>query len=113
MSSPSIALPQPAPDETGPYALVGTARAKPGQAAALEQRLLALIAPTRQEPGALAYHVHRDRADPDLFVFYESWRSIDALTEHLAKPYLVAFQADLADYVDGGLDIRWLSTPSL
>jgi Antibiotic biosynthesis monooxygenase len=38
----------------------GTARAKPGQGKALEERLLALVAPTRREPGVLAYHVHRD-----------------------------------------------------
>lgn len=108
MSTESLALPLPAADETGPYALVGTARAKPGQADALEHRLLALVEPTRQEEGALDYHVHRDRADPNLFVFYETWSSVEALKRHLSQPYIAAFLADRMIYLEGDLDIRWL-----
>jgi quinol monooxygenase YgiN len=89
--------------------LVGTARARSGQADALEQRLLALVEPTRREEGALDYHVHRDRADRDLFVFYETRSSIEALKRHLAQPYIEAFLADRMNYLEGDLDIRWLA----
>lgn len=112
MSKTGIDLPLPQPGETGPYALTGTARAKPGRADALEERLVALVAPTRLEEGAVAYHVHRDRADPLQFHFYEVWRSRADLQEHLAMPYVAAFLADRADYLDGDLDITWLRMAS-
>jgi hypothetical protein len=64
MTTPDISLPVPAPDETTPYSLFGLAKAKAGKADALAARLLALVEPTRSEPGVLQYHVHRDRDDP-------------------------------------------------
>jgi quinol monooxygenase YgiN len=68
----------------------------------LEQRLLlALVEPPRREEGALDYHVHRDRADRDLFVLYETWSSIEALKRHLPPPYLEAFLADRMNYLEG------------
>lgn len=108
MANGELALPSPDSDEAGPYALVGTARAKAGCGDALEQRLVSLVAPTRREPGALAYHVHRDRADRDLFVFYEAWSSVQTLRQHLAQPYIQEFLAERQSYLDGDLDIHWL-----
>ena len=79
MATINISLPAPAPDETTPYSLFGMAKAKAGQGDALAARLLALVEPTRSEPGALQYHVHRDRDDPDLFAFYEVWETVEHL----------------------------------
>jgi hypothetical protein len=77
-----VSLEDPTPRENTPYCLVGTARAKPGLADNLEQRLLSLVEPTRSEPGVLEYHVHRDRNDSDHFIFNEAWRSVSDLREH-------------------------------
>ena len=112
MSNSPLGPPEPDADEASPYALVGTARAKPGRADDLEVRLVSLVAPTREEEGCLAYHVHRDRADRDLFVFYEAWSSLAALREHFGEPYIVSFLADRADYLDGDLDVTWLRMSS-
>lgn len=113
MSNTPLDLPPPDLDEHGPYALVGSARARPGLADALEARLVSLVAPTRREVGALAYHVHRDRADRDLFVFYEVWRDIAALQAHFGQPHITAFLADRADYLEGDLEVRWLRMSSV
>jgi hypothetical protein len=112
VSNSPFGPPLPDTGETGPYALVGTARARPGMADALEARLVSLVAPTRREAGCAAYHVHRDRADRDLFVFYEAWRDRAALLKHFEEPYILAFLADRADYLDGELDVRWLRMSS-
>lgn len=112
MSNAAFSLPRPEPGETGPYALVGQARARPGKAAALERELLALVEPTRREAGALQYHVHRDRADPDRFVFYEAWRSIADLEAHLAKPYIGAFLGKRVDYLAEEMSVTWLRMAS-
>ncbi|OJJ13416.1 MULTISPECIES: putative quinol monooxygenase [unclassified Roseibium] len=112
MSNPDFALPEPDADETGPYALVGQARARPGSAEKLEQALVALVTPTREETGALQYHVHRDRADPDLFVFYEAWASLADLKEHLQMPYIQQFLAGHQELVDGEMQVTWLKMAS-
>lgn len=112
MSSPAFTLPIQDRDETGPYALAGQARAKAGKADALEAALIALVAPTRQEDGALQYHVHRDRADPDLFVFYEVWASASHLEAHILQPYMQDFLARRHTLLEGDMDVRWLRMAS-
>ncbi len=112
MSNNAPDLPLPDHGESGPYALVGSATAKDGLADALEERLVSMVAPTREEPGALAYHVHRDRADRSRFVFYEAWRSIDDLRQHFDQPHVVSFLRDRPNYLDGDLDITWLRMAS-
>lgn len=112
MSNEAFVLPAPEANETGPYAVVGQARAKPGQGDALEAALLALVEPTRLEAGALEYHVHRDRADPDLFIFYEAWESIDHLKVHLVQPYIVAFLAGRMRYLAEEMQTQWVRMAS-
>jgi quinol monooxygenase YgiN len=63
-------------------------RAKPGRADAYEQRMLADLKMTRAEPGALQFHIPRDRSDRNLFVIYEIWRNVEALREHFDNPYV-------------------------
>ena len=101
-------LPDPALDEKGPYCVIARHRAKPGRAEAYEKRMLADLAPTRAEPGALQFHIHRDRFDPDLLVIYEVWRDVNALREHFDQPYVRRFVAESAEYIDGDMEVQWL-----
>jgi quinol monooxygenase YgiN len=112
MATNDISLPAPAPDETTPYAVFGLAKAKAGKGDALAVRLLALVEPTRSEPGVLQYHVHRDRDDPDLFSFYEAWESVEHLRVHLATPLVAAFLKDRMDYLERDLEIRFVRMAS-
>jgi quinol monooxygenase YgiN len=112
VSNLAFALPEPDTGETGPYALVGQARARPGMADRLEQTLVRLVAPTRQETGALQYHVHRDRADPNFFVFYEAWASLADLQAHLEMPYIRSFLDGHTELVDGEMQVTWLKMAS-
>jgi quinol monooxygenase YgiN len=101
-------LPEPSPGETGPYCVIARHRAKPGKADAYERRMLADLARTRAEPGALQFHIHRDRSDPNLFVIYEVWRDVRALRDHFEQPYVKKFVADSAEYVAGDMDTQWI-----
>ncbi|WP_083198273.1 putative quinol monooxygenase [Pararhizobium polonicum] len=112
MSNADFTLPEPDADDVAPYTLVGQARARPGQEDALERVLLSLVAPTRREAGALEYHVHRDRADPCLFVFYEAWQSLGHLKAHLQQPYIIDFLSRRMDYLAEDMDVRWLKMAS-
>jgi quinol monooxygenase YgiN len=110
MSMP-IVLPQlsdPAPTESGPYCLIAMHRARPDRADAYQQRMLADLEKTRSEPGALQFHIHRDRFDPNLFVIYEVWKDIAALREHFDKPFVRQFVEDAAEYVDSNMEVQWL-----
>jgi quinol monooxygenase YgiN len=101
-------LPEPSPVEDTPYCVIAKHRAKPGRADALEERMIAELKQTRAEPGALQFHIHRDRFDPNLFVIYEVWRDIEALREHFEKPYVKKFVADSAEYEEGDMEVQWL-----
>ncbi len=47
--------------------------AKSGQEDTLAAALMALVAPTRAEPGCLLYTLHRSDNNPADFLFYEAW----------------------------------------
>lgn len=110
MSTPSasIGFPEPSPGETEPYCLWATVTAKPGKGEILAERLLALVEPSRAEPGALEYHVHRDRKDPDRFTLYEAFTSADDFRAHLETPYIQAFLTDRASFMEGDFDTRFV-----
>jgi len=101
-------LPEPAANEMGPYCVIATHRALPGKADAYERRMLADLERTRAEPGALQFHIHRDRADPQVFVIYEVWQDIAALRAHFETPGVRQFVADSAQFVDGDMTVQWL-----
>ena len=64
--------------------------AKPEQAEALGESLRNLVAPTLQEPGSMGYTLHRDNADPAVWILYEAWASRAALDAHFEQPYMRA-----------------------
>ena len=50
--------------------------------------LRGLVAPTRREEGCVEYHLHGSDANPNVFMFYENWRSRNDLDRHLTLPHL-------------------------
>lgn len=68
--------------------VVATFQARPGQEAALREALLGLVAPTRQEPGCVSYDTHQSVDDPSKFLFYETWRSAEALAAHMQTAHI-------------------------
>ena len=112
MSNQAFSLSAPSLDESAPYSLVGKAFAKPGKAEELEEILLSLVEPTRREEGALQYHVHRDRTNPDLFVFYEVWQSIDHLKAHLEQPYIINLLSQRMAFLARDMEVSWLNMVS-
>src|ERR1700758_197507 len=67
--------------------------AVPGREQELENQLHALLAPTRSEPGCLAYELHRDPEDHCQFMFYEKFKSQEALDAHVSSPHFKKFLA--------------------
>jgi quinol monooxygenase YgiN len=73
--------------------VIAILKAKPGKEAVVKQELLALIPPTRKEPGCINYDLHEDMENPARFVFHENWASMTDLEAHLERPHLKALMA--------------------
>ena len=59
--------------------IIGTVVAKSGKRDELLAILSAQVAPTRAEAGCINYDFHCDKADPNVFVFYENFVSRQAV----------------------------------
>lgn len=81
-------------------------RAKAGRSDELGEALLALVAPSRAEPGCVTYDVHRAIEDGDLWMVYENWRSAVDLQAHFELPHMQAFVARIPELVEGELDLK-------
>ncbi len=86
--------------------VVAYIKAKPGQAEAVRDELMALIQPTRNEPACINYDLHRSNADPDLFMFHENWQSKEDLDAHLETPHLNAFKAKAGELLAEPLKVE-------
>lgn len=81
--------------------VVAVITARPGCEEAVEGWLRGLLEPSRQDPGCLAYDLHRSLDEPGTFVFYEAWESREMLDAHLAAPHLSAWREAAGELVAG------------
>ena len=86
----------------GGVVLTAMVKAKQGQEDAVKEALLALVEPTRKEPGCLVYNLHQSKSDPTQFMFYEQWVGKEALDAHSKTPHMRAQGAKLRGKTDRG-----------
>lgn len=86
--------------------VVARITAQPGKEKALEQILMALIAPTRAEAGCISYQMLRHQDDPTEFTFVEQWRSNADIDAHFGTPHLQRALTDAAELLACAPDIR-------
>jgi quinol monooxygenase YgiN len=86
--------------------IVAFLRAKPGKRDELREVLEGFVAPTREEEGCVDYHLHASDDDPDLFMFYENWRSRKDLDDHLGKPHLTPLRERGEELLATPVEIR-------
>jgi len=80
-------------------------KARKGLEETVRQEGLALVKPTRKEPGCISYDFHQDSEDKSSFMFYENWVSKKALDEHIAKPHLQAFIGKAEELLAEPMDV--------
>ena len=81
--------------ENAEIIVVAELRAKSGMEDRLRTVLLAAVAPSRLEAGNNSYRLHEDTGAPGHFFFYESWKSQQAIEEHMATPHFIALGEQL------------------
>ncbi len=85
--------------------------AKPGREKEVESILKGLVAPSRQDPGCVSYHLHRSLDDPRVFVFFEEWASRELLGKHLETPHLLDWRAKAPELAES-MDVKVLEKVS-
>ena len=88
--------------------LIGTVVARNETREELRGILSAMVAPTRAEPGCVNYDFHVDAEDPNVFVFYENWKSRADLDVHLKAPHLAPLVGRLNELLARPVEMRFL-----
>ncbi len=66
----------------------------PGKEAEAEAAIKKVVAEVdKNEPGAVAYHWHRNLKNPMQILVFEIWKDDEALEKHRGTPYLSEFQS--------------------
>ncbi|WP_298485973.1 putative quinol monooxygenase [uncultured Maribacter sp.] len=58
----------------------------------IKDALLKLVGPTRGEEGNIAYDLHQDNENPNLFLFHEKWVDQEYLTKHSHSAHIAAYR---------------------
>ena len=85
---------------------IAKATAKSGQASELERELLAVVAPTRAQPGNLEFSLHRSVDDPAIIVALERWESHADWQRHLQGPHVRSLMAAFDEILLGPPEIQ-------
>jgi quinol monooxygenase YgiN len=88
-------------DSNLPFALIAPFRVRKGEGPGIEEAFAEASAETAGETGVLAYQLHREADDPDSFVVYERWRSLEDLEAHLRTAYIAVLRAKIDAALDG------------
>ena len=80
-------------------------KAAEGKGDELEQEFKNLVPKVLQDPGTIAYMVHRAMDDPSKFLVYEKYESVEALRAHGSTPHFREFSRATASMVDGRPEI--------
>ncbi|MGH6805299.1 MAG: putative quinol monooxygenase [Ensifer adhaerens] len=83
--------------------------AQPGKRDALRDGLLALIEPTRREPGCLDYVLFEMQEEPGTFYMREAFTDRAALDAHFQTPHFQAFAAAIEDLLVRPLQLVFLN----
>ncbi|MFO2466342.1 antibiotic biosynthesis monooxygenase [Pseudomonas sp. 15FMM2] len=95
-----------------PLVSIAVLKARPGKEQALKEGLLALVEPTRTEPGNLDYVLFELRDEPGTFYMREAFKDQAALDTHFAMPYFKRFAATADDLLKEPLQLIFLEQVS-
>ena len=79
--------------------------ARPGNAGAVADALLEVLAPSREEPGCVSIHAFRSVRDPHLFYIHSRWMDGAAFDRHAGLPHTLRFAERVAPLIDHPLDV--------
>ena len=81
--------------------LAAMLKAVDGKGDELEQQFRKLVPNVLNDPGTIAYVVHRGTDDPSKFFVYEKYEDAEALRAHRSTPHFQEFSRATASLLDG------------
>jgi len=90
-----------------PCTIIGMVVAKHETREELRRILAAQVRPTRAEAGCVSYDFHVSEDDPNVFMFYENWRSRADLDAHLKTPHLQPLFGRLHELLARPVEIKF------
>lgn len=66
----------------------------------IKSELLKLVGPTRGEEGNIAYDLHQDNENPNLFLFHEKWVNQEYLDKHSQSSHIAAYRVASKDKLE-------------
>ncbi|NMP26981.1 antibiotic biosynthesis monooxygenase [Rahnella sp. SAP-1] len=75
--------------------IVAPLTVKPEFVEEVTQTLLTIVAASREELGCLQYDLHREIGSSNSFIFYERWRSEEAVAQHEDTEHFKHFVSQL------------------
>ncbi|MDR3431950.1 MAG: putative quinol monooxygenase [Rouxiella aceris] len=75
--------------------IVAPLTVKPEFVEEVTQTLLTIVAASREELGCLQYDLHREIGSSNSFIFYERWRSEEAVAQHENTEHFKHFVSQL------------------
>ena len=66
----------------------------------LRQTLLAVVEPTRAEPGCLEIHLYGALRDPATFFIHSAWTNEQEFEKHGTLPHTTAFLSQVTEWID-------------
>jgi quinol monooxygenase YgiN len=79
--------------------------ARAGEESAVEEALLAVVAPSREEAGCLSIHAFSSTGDPGFFYIHSRWTDEAAFEHHATLPHTVRFIERVGPLLDHSLDV--------
>jgi quinol monooxygenase YgiN len=86
--------------------VIAQAWARPGKEPELREALAALAAPSRADPGCLAWEAYDDPQETRRFMTVELWADQEAFAAHMATPHVKAIIARAQDLLTAPPEIR-------
>jgi quinol monooxygenase YgiN len=79
--------------------------ALPGRRQEVQQAMLEVQGPTREEPGCLSYGAFHSIGDPDEYYIHSCWKDAAAFERHAELPHTLRFLASVEALLDPPLKV--------
>ncbi|WP_161941259.1 putative quinol monooxygenase [Pseudovibrio axinellae] len=88
------------------YIISGSFKAKDECRADLISMAKKLITPSQAEEGCISYNVYESPLNPGEFLFFERWKTREAITNHFEQPYFKDFSQKFPAMIVGSAQIE-------
>jgi quinol monooxygenase YgiN len=98
-------------DPAKPFAILVEIKVKAGKEKEFEAAFAPFLEATRKEPGCVAFHMNRDADHPEVYVFYEQFKSVAALDAHVKQKYTATLLKAIRPISDGETKTKVYAVP--